>query len=362
KGKKKMNFLRFNGFFNSVSEEGETMKKILCFLGLAFLFLTVASSANAMSITMGDIRMQTTDWSVFEDPVPPGANNPAASGNVWAIFRIDNIADAVGNVTWQSGDGGEYLHGVLGGLTLNTNWFNGTSVVPIPGGLDTNIGSDTYPYSPLVVGGTNTPYHVAVAGLGYVDDEWIDAGIAHRAYFANDSDTGPGFFKIFKSGNDDFIGTASAGYESGIGGGLGQQGTFGGAIISGTPWLEAEFYNPLAIATSEGFQPFGADGVTDVYRADALDLTTAQSTGYLDIDRNIGEGALFDTNTMLGGADMRIESTIYLRDPNDHYGWNGESSGQIFANVVPEPASIMLLGSGLLGLSGIVRRRMRKKH
>jgi PEP-CTERM motif len=303
------------------------MRKILLIASIIFLSVAISGIAAAMSIQTGNFRMQTSDWSFFDDPVPP--NGPVqASGNVWSVFRIDNIADANGNVTWQSGTtDGTYLTGVLGGLTLNPD------------------------------AASPTGYHTAIPGLGYVTQANITAGVTHNAYFAQSATQGPAYIQVYQTtADDELIGDATDGYETGPGAGLGAAGTFGGDILTGNLWLSAVF-NATALAFDEGFAAFGADGATDLYRASTLSLTTAQTTGYLDVTGG-SQAATFDTNGELAGSDLKITSTIDLRDPASFNGWNGQSSGQIFGAAVPEPGTIFLLGLGLIGLAAAGRKKL----
>ncbi|MBI4686727.1 MAG: hypothetical protein HY756_02960 [Nitrospirae bacterium] len=235
------------------------MKKVVSLLIVSILTLgLIAANANALTLEAGPIRMDVDDWSFFDDPIPFGPNPPAASGNLWGVFRINNLSDGIGNIYWQSGDNGEYIHGVYGNLTLHSIGVGGAD--PAPG-------------APNILPFSTTGYHVSIPGAGYVDDDWIDAGLPHNAYFSNAGLSGVGalsgvlplpYLFAFKSTEDDFIGSLSDGYESGPGLGLGAPGTFGGDIITGTPWLLA-YLNAFDLSVDEPF-PFAADG-TDAFRA-----------------------------------------------------------------------------------------------
>ena len=89
--------------------------------------------------------------------------------------------------------------------------------------------------------------------------------------------------------------------------------------------------------------------------------THGEGAGYLKV---IGGtwSSLYDLNGYLGGdADLYFE---YSADTDLGmgfwpYGWTVEVDGT--ANAVPEPATLLLLGSGLIGIVGVARKRFLKK-
>jgi len=346
---------------NLERKEVKMMKKIVFLMLLSIIVLSfMGTTADAVPVPAGDIRFSIADWSFFDDPIPFGPNNPSATGNIWSTFRIDTISDANGNIVWNTGEGGQYLHGVVGNMKLHV-------IAPDPAG-------DPLPGTPStsVNGGlagtpiTGPTYHVGLPGVGFVDDDWIDAGTPHNAYYVAANltadpmypGTGMPYLFVFLSNEDDLIGSATDAYESGPGAGGGAYGTYGGDIITGTPFLFGNL-NATALGMDELWKPFAAEGV-DVFRASTVSSTTAQTRFYLDVDPTIGVGASFDTNTLIAGTDIRVDITNEFRNPASFKGWNSQSSGQGFANTIPEPSTIILLGAGLLGVGFYARKRIKK--
>jgi hypothetical protein len=101
------------------------------------------------------------------------------------------------------------------------------------------------------------------------------------------------------------------------------------------------------------------------------DSVTGSAEAYLDI---IGGTAMnsFQTGvfpfTLPGApnrADLKVISDLTADFDTGHARWNGAwtntSQDPITGGVVPEPATMLLLGSGLLGLAGFGRRKFKKK-
>jgi hypothetical protein len=107
------------------------------------------------------------------------------------------------------------------------------------------------------------------------------------------------------------------------------------------------------------------DGIVDITQVSSFNpkapqisgaLTVTKSTGILFNDFAIGPGAVFDLDANMSKINPVLGVDYVYTHPRTSVD-GGMSSGEVIGVPTPEPGTMALMGSGLLGLAGVLRRK-----
>jgi hypothetical protein len=306
---------------NSKKKEIKQMKKLgLFLLVVAFLVGGLIGSANAFQfknipLYQGPVKIKYTNWEIINFPVQPAPGLNAtnlADGNEdnWGIAKVTSIFtdnDPLNPVLlWSDGDFGEEITGTFYNIDIDR-------IVDISTGfIGTKFDLDSTNLNPFLP----QPPYVPITGMM---DLWLNpAGSLNNV--------GPAA-RIGVSGYN----TISN-------------------VVGGQKFLELQFSPGKDL-----LRPWiTIDGTFELASLPGQGSTFS----YLDVRSNVGFAEYFDNQHILGTWDFDLGNSFDIVTGGL---WNGISEDPIDGFYTPEPATMLLLGAGLLGLAGLGRKRFMKK-